>query len=148
MTDNFITIKTFSYPHEVAIIRGRLESEEIECFVQDELTLQVNPFYSNAIGGVKLQVRESDVERAMKILEENDSFDEEKLSESVIETKNSVSDSSSSMDKVCPYCSSTEISKPRYSAQAFAVSILLLGFPLPFISKEHHCFDCGKDFKK
>jgi hypothetical protein len=68
--DKFVTIKTFTYSTEVAIIRGRLESEGIECAVQDELTVQANPFYSNAIGGVKLQVRQSDVQKAIEILEE------------------------------------------------------------------------------
>jgi Cdc6-like AAA superfamily ATPase len=69
-TNNFVTVLTFTYPYEAEIIRGRLESEGIECFMQDELTVQVNPFYSNAIGGIKLQVRESDLERAIKILKE------------------------------------------------------------------------------
>ncbi len=70
MDDKFITVLTFTYPHELAIIRGRLESEGIECFAQDELTVQVNPFYSNAIGGIKLQVRESDYPKAVEILKE------------------------------------------------------------------------------
>lgn len=68
--DNFITVLTVTYPSELAIIRGRLELEGIECFVRDELTAQVNPFYSNAIGGIKLQVKESDLENAMIILKE------------------------------------------------------------------------------
>ena len=70
MDNKFITVLTVTYPHELAIIRGRLESEGIECFAQDELTIQVNPFYSNAIGGIKLQVRESDFQKAVEILEE------------------------------------------------------------------------------
>src|SRR4051812_2015968 len=45
---DLVTIKTFSYSTELAVIRARLESEGIECFVKDELTAQVNPFYSNA----------------------------------------------------------------------------------------------------
>jgi hypothetical protein len=68
--NSWITIKTFTYPTEVAVLRSRLESEGIECFVQDELITQINPFYSNAVGGVKLQVRKEDVERAMEILKE------------------------------------------------------------------------------
>lgn len=48
----------------------------------------------------------------------------------------------------CPNCGSEEVSKPRLSQVAFAISFLLLGFPLPFMSKKYHCFDCGHDFKK
>ncbi len=47
----------------------------------------------------------------------------------------------------CPMCGSEEVSKLRISGRTFAITILLLGFPLPFIGKEYHCFDCGKDFK-
>ena len=50
--------------------------------------------------------------------------------------------------KKCPHCNSYEVTKPAYSNQAIALSILLIGIPLPFISKTYHCFDCGKDFKK
>ncbi len=48
----------------------------------------------------------------------------------------------------CPQCGSDEISKPRVSQRAFAISLLLLGFPLPFLSKIYHCYNCGFDFKK
>jgi len=47
----------------------------------------------------------------------------------------------------CPNCGSHDISKPRLSERAFAISILLLGFPLPFMSKTCHCFNCGQNFK-
>jgi len=68
--DNFITLITFTYPAEMAVLRARLEAEGIECRVLDELTVQVNPFYSNAIGGVKLQVKTTDIESAKEVLRE------------------------------------------------------------------------------
>ena len=68
--NKLVTILSFPNIHELAIVRGRLESEGIKCFVQDDNVIQANPFYSNAIGGVKLQVRESDVESAKEILKE------------------------------------------------------------------------------
>ena len=68
---NLVTIKTFTYPHEVAIIRSRLEADGICCFVQDELTSQVYPLSSSAIGGVKLQVWSEDVEEAIALLKES-----------------------------------------------------------------------------
>ena len=46
----------------------------------------------------------------------------------------------------CPKCGSTDVSKPKYSRRAFAISFLLIGFPLPFLGKTQHCFDCGSDF--
>ncbi len=61
-----VTILSLPYPQQVYIIKGRLESEGIECFIKDELTVQTNPVYSYAVGGVKLQVKEEDVEAASK----------------------------------------------------------------------------------
>lgn len=60
---------TFSHPADMYVLVEKLESEGINCFVQDEMMAQINPFYSNAIGGVKLQVLESDVARASQILQ-------------------------------------------------------------------------------
>ena len=67
-TDNLVTVVTFVYPHELGIPRSLLESEGIECFVRDEFIVNINPFYSNALGGIKLQVKESNAQRAMEIL--------------------------------------------------------------------------------
>lgn len=67
---NLVTIYTFSYPHEAAIIQGRIEADGIPTFLKDELTVQTYHFYSNAIGGIKLQVREEDAEQAIAILAE------------------------------------------------------------------------------
>lgn len=53
------------------IIRGRMEAEGIETFVQDELTIQIDPLYSNALGGIKLMVQQQDAERANEILAES-----------------------------------------------------------------------------
>lgn len=65
---NWITIISFTYPHEAHLVKVKLESENIVVNIKDELTAQVNNFYSNAIGGVKLQVKDSDFENAYKIL--------------------------------------------------------------------------------
>jgi DNA-directed RNA polymerase subunit RPC12/RpoP len=48
----------------------------------------------------------------------------------------------------CPFCGAEETSKTKFSGKMFAISFLLLGFPLPFINNTYHCFDCGLDFKK
>ena len=67
----FITIATYPNISELAIAKGRLEADGIACFVQDELTVQVYNFYEQAVGGVKLQVNEDDVETARRILIES-----------------------------------------------------------------------------
>lgn len=66
--DKLITIKTFVYPHDAFILKGKLEAEGVYCFLKDELTVQTDNFFSPAVGGVKLQVRESEYLQAEEIL--------------------------------------------------------------------------------
>ncbi|MCB0749381.1 MAG: DUF2007 domain-containing protein [Ignavibacteriae bacterium] len=66
----FITIKTFTDPNEANICKGRLESEGIKCFLNNEASIGANPLLQNAVGGYQLQCSENDAEKALKILEE------------------------------------------------------------------------------
>ena len=74
--EKIITIHTFNLASEAMIVRGRLESEGILCAIQNELISQIAPFYSDTFGGVKLQVKESDVAQAREILKEAGYIDE------------------------------------------------------------------------
>lgn len=57
--DNYI-------PAHIAL--GRLKEEYINCYLQDEYSVTIDPFLSNAIGGIKLMVAEAQIERARDIL--------------------------------------------------------------------------------
>jgi hypothetical protein len=78
LMNNWIILTTFIYPQEAYIVKGRLESEGIKVLLKDELTAQVYNFYSNAIGGVKLLVQNSDYEESYKMLVETGYIKEEK----------------------------------------------------------------------
>ncbi|MDR0766450.1 MAG: DUF2007 domain-containing protein [Odoribacteraceae bacterium] len=66
--NKLVTVMTFNDPVEVSILRGRLEAEGIRNFARDEMTSQILPLVSDAIGGIKLQVRERDVKRTVRLL--------------------------------------------------------------------------------
>lgn len=68
--NNFITIAVFQYPAEYSVLRLLFDQEEIRYFFQNETMISVFPFYSNAIGGIRLQVHEDDVERAQEIIDD------------------------------------------------------------------------------
>ena len=68
--EQFHLLRRFQYSSEAIIYQGKLESQGIEVFLRDNHTIDTNPLYSNAVGGVKLYVRSEDVERANQILEE------------------------------------------------------------------------------
>ena len=70
--DHWITILTFNFPTEAHLAKSKLESEGIEVLIRDELMAQIYNFNSPAIGGVKLEIREEDLERAMEVLKDTD----------------------------------------------------------------------------
>ena len=150
--EKFITVLTVTYTHEIAVIRGRLESEGITCFVQDEMTVQVNPFYSNAIGGVKLQVLSSDLSRTIEILKEagyikgenSAPSNESSYFENYSDKQQCESEES---DVFCPICGSGEVVKTQKAGWFFLITSLLFAFPTPFFKKKYHCFNCKQEFK-
>ena len=68
----FIAVRSYDNYISAHIILGRLKEEYINCFLQDEYSVTIDPFLSNAIGGIKLMVAESQAERAIELL---DSFE-------------------------------------------------------------------------
>ncbi|MDR1666511.1 MAG: hypothetical protein LBS03_02290 [Bacteroidales bacterium] len=43
LAETFTTILTFTYPYETAVVRGRLASDGIRCFMCGELTKSAYP---------------------------------------------------------------------------------------------------------
>ena len=66
--DNWTVIISFTYSYEAHLVKSKLESEDIEVLIRDELNAQVCEAGANAVGGVKLCVRESDTVRAIYLL--------------------------------------------------------------------------------
>ena len=134
---SLITVKTFTYPHEAYVIRGRLESEGIETFMQDEMTVQVHNFYSNAVGGVKLQVREKDAAQAREIL----GLQQENEQDVLIVRKDTIAN-----ETTCPFCSSENIAKGKKANWLTLIPYVVIGFIFPVYKKTFTCFDCSKQW--
>jgi Putative prokaryotic signal transducing protein len=65
-----VTIRQFRDLPEALLAKGSLESAGIECFLADENLVRLDWFISNFIGGIKLNVRATDVENATILLDE------------------------------------------------------------------------------
>lgn len=73
MTDEFVTVARFISLPELDMVRGLLESEGIECLAPEEyLVGSTFGLYGLAVGGLRLQVRASDAERATSLLDQAD----------------------------------------------------------------------------
>ncbi len=65
----FLLLARYDSYIDAHIALGRLQEHDINCFLQDEYTVTIDPLLSNAIGGIKLMVAESQFERAIETLE-------------------------------------------------------------------------------
>jgi hypothetical protein len=71
---SFTLIGRYQYSSEAFIYKGKLESNGVEVFIRDNNTIDSNPLYSNAIGGIKLFVKNEDVDKAKEVLSEISAF--------------------------------------------------------------------------
>ncbi len=121
-----ITIATFSKPEEAHLLRMRLEAGGIPAFVQDENLVQMDWLYSNAIGGVRVQIAEEDIPKAKELLEQESVALEEAVAVQ------------------CPFCDSANTGIDELPRRISFLSLLLLNFPFLFAKNRYKCSDCGK----
>ena len=129
MDENFKLVRSYQYSSEAQIFCGKLESEDVEVYLRDINTVDSNPIWSNAVGGVKLYVRSEDLEKANRILSEISQFSVNEHNELI----------------KCPNCGAEEIEmvtsiKDTKSLLAFVFSLLFV--LMPFYSK--HRYKCNK----
>lgn len=62
------TVASYSTPAEAQVAWSRLTSAGVEAMIRDELTVGSMWVYSNAIGGVKIEVIEEDYDTARELL--------------------------------------------------------------------------------
>lgn len=143
MNDRTVVYSTYYNPIEANIIRSRLEDGGFSCFLADENVATINPFYNQAIGGVKLIVFERDVEKITELLAEeinNESFPADLVGE-LEKTENKI---------VCTECSSVNVgygmATKRKHNWWFSIFLLLFTFPIK-VNKCYHCYDCGYEFE-
>ena len=128
---SFSTIATFENPIDAHLLRVELENAGFTVYIADENLIGVQPLFSNAIGGVKVQVPAEQKDDA--ILHINNLAEENK--------KNAR----------CPQCESTKIqfnfksSRSGKSLLSHFIALLTFTYPL-FVSRVNRCLDCNFEF--
>jgi len=72
---NFVQLRSFDNYINANIQLGMLQDKGINCHLQDEYIITIDPLLSPAIGGMKLMVYETQAQRALKLLEEVENRD-------------------------------------------------------------------------
>jgi hypothetical protein len=117
-------IANYSKPEEAHMARARLEGHGVPAEVRDDLTVGAYWFLSNAVGGVKLAVKEEDEEAAREVLDLPPS------EEGMLQ---------------CPACGSQNVKLRELSWTAGIA--MALGFVVPVSSRKVDCRDCGQSFE-
>lgn len=113
------------------LAKGLLESENINCWLKDEMTVTVQPFLINGQNGIKLMVAEPQMERALQILKtvKREFY----------------------QDHPCPNCGSnniTSVSTPKKVSNVLTTLFrtMFMGSGIQF-KKVYHCYDCGQEYE-
>lgn len=127
------TLISFDNVIEAELLRLKLENEGIECFLFDKHLVSTNPMYANALGGIKIKVKNEDVDVAKQIM----------LLDFQI---------NSSKPFVCELCASNEYYTNFNSFNSlkaiFAIILSILTFSYPIYAiKARKCKSCGKEQK-
>ncbi|TVM33705.1 hypothetical protein DQK91_10795 [Oceanidesulfovibrio marinus] len=125
--DALVTVFASTQSWESRLAQAALEAAGIEAFIADENLAHANWLYAGAVGGVKVQVRAAEKERAEAALTEA----------GVTRTAR----------RRCPKCGSEDTRSSRLPAYVILGSWLLLGIPFLFHTPRYHCRQCGHEWK-
>jgi len=66
--EDWITIISVGLPLDAQLIKAQLDLHEIEAEILDEMTTDIAPFYSQAMGGIRIQVQKKNFQAATELL--------------------------------------------------------------------------------
>ena len=125
-------VPVWSYDNYVSahIAMGRLEEDGFNCWLKDENTVTIDPILTNAVGGIKLMVAETEAKKAWELLKQLQQDHKATI--------------------VCPKCGSHNIevvSTPRKASNwaSAVIGFLFTSYAMP-VETANHCFDCGNEF--
>lgn len=127
----FVILQSFENYLDAHLLLSRLESENIECWLQDENTVTINPIWTNAVGGIKLMVKKEDFVRASDIFRESENNRKQAVE--------------------CPNCKGHNVelvSTPRKASNWISAifGFLFANYAMS-VDKVNHCFNCGHEFR-
>jgi DNA-directed RNA polymerase subunit M/transcription elongation factor TFIIS len=129
---DYVELRSFDNYIEANIIMSMLQSQSIVCHLKDEHIITIDPFLSPAIGGMKLMVHHSQVDRAWDLMDQ--------------------AEAQYLKSRSCPICKSHGLSivsiKKKHSCRLAALANMVLRGQSLEITKMYRCNNCGYDFKE
>ena len=127
----FVPLRTFDNYIEANIVMNMLIAFGINAHLKDELTITIDPLLSPALGGMKLMVHYTQIERAWELLEDA----EQQYLKSI----------------ACPVCKAHSLKivsiTKKYNCRLSALINMLISGKSVELVKMYQCANCGYDFK-
>jgi hypothetical protein len=145
MLEELVTISKFLSLGEAKLAQGKLVSAGISAFVCDENMHALNWHIGMALGGIRLQVPDSQVVRALEVL---DDFDPDPMG---LEADADENDDEMEEVACCPECESLEIREvTSASPRQIALWSSAIPFPEPQTEGNRHwkCLMCGYHWRE
>lgn len=119
------TVARYETPEQAHLAKIRLGFHGLDSFLQDEYLVQIDWLYSNAVGGVRLQVGDEDVDEALEIL------------------KVPLEESDESSYPVCPNCESGNTHLDGVPKRLACFFMVFISAPIICLGRKMVCRDCG-----
>lgn len=145
--DDLVTIARFSFAYQAHMLAGKLEAEGIRAYIPDVNHVIVDPFIANALGGIRVQVLESDKEDALKVLQalENGVTPATELHPAI----NIHGRTYDLVKGICPECSTASVYLARGNdLSSLGVAAAVISFQIP-VKLDHNylCSNCHYQWK-
>lgn len=133
---DLVTVARYDSSIQAHIVKAHLEGHDLVCFVHDAHMVDLDPLLSNAVGGVKVKVREKDVDEALELIKALDEKPYTDENDEII---------------ACPNCGSTSYythftsMRNAKSIIAFLISVVTLVFPI-YRKQVLRCKECDTEF--
>lgn len=131
----FVILRRYRDLPEAVVVKSILDFDGIECFLSDENLIRMDWFWSGLLGGVKLWVRQQDIDEARSLLDQSppEGFNVEGIGEF--------------QQPHCPKCHSVEISFKGLNKPVAFISAYL-GLPIPLKRRGWKCHSCGHSWRE
>ena len=133
--EQLVTLRRFRDVHEALLAKGKIESAGIECMLADDNLVRMDWLWSNAVGGLRLQARQEDVEDALAILDQP-----------IPETLITEEAEGPFVQPRCPRCDSLDINFETLDRFWTYGLWLVLGFPIPIGKNNWKCHSCNAEW--
>jgi hypothetical protein len=129
---DYVELRSFDNYIEANIVLNMLRHNNINCHLKDENIITIDPLLSPALGGMKLMVHHTHVERAWDLMDE---AEQEYLK-----------------NIPCPVCHAhalkAVIVTKKHRCKLSALASMLLNGHSVEVNKIYRCASCGYDFKE